>query len=114
MASSPQKLRLEHAQEEEVSPAAAELQTKIYLSTLKYSDLVQTSTAEAKNERGRLQAILAVTDSEDEASKKKKALTGLLLSWGFTHAKPKSPADATHAGSISHAAYISQPLASVH
>ena len=95
MASSPQKLRLEHAQEEEVSPAAAELQTKIYLSTLKYSDLVQTSTAEAKNERDRLQAILAVTDSEDEASKKKKALTGLLLSWGFTHAKPNNSADAT-------------------
>ena len=95
MASSPQRLRLEHAQEEEVSPIAAELATKIYLSTLKYAELVPLATTEAKNEQDRLQAILAITDSADDASKKKKAITALLTSWGYKQAKPNSSADAS-------------------
>ena len=97
MASSPQRLRLEHAQEEEVSPIAAELAlaTKIYLSTLKYAELVPLATTEAKNEQDRLKAILAITDSDDAGSKKKKAITALLTSWGYKQAKPKSSADAS-------------------
>ena len=95
MASSPQRLRLEHAQEEEVSPIAAELATKIYLSTLKYAELVPLATTEAKNEQDRLKAILAITDSDDDGSKKKKAITALLTSWGYKQAKPKSSADAS-------------------
>ena len=49
------------------------------------------------DERARLDAIFAITDSADDAPKKKKAITALLTSWGYKQAKPKSSADASTA-----------------